>query len=108
MIRTAFEMKLRPGALAEYIRLHDEVPTKHQDLAAAIRDAGIYREVVFVADPLMIIYAEISDRDAYKRLFATEVHERWAQLMAPLMEPGPDGRAYMRWLDNVWEVDLAS
>ncbi len=106
MIRQLFEMRLKPGALAEYVRLHDEVPTKHQDLAAAIRDAGIYREVVFVAEPLLIVYAEVSDPDAYSRLFATEVHDRWAELMAPLMEPGPDGRAYMRFLDNVWEVDL--
>ena len=108
MIRQLFEMRLKPGALAEYVRLHDEVPTKHQDLAAAIRDAGIYREVVFVADPLLMVYAEVSDPDAYPRLFATEVHDRWAHLMAPLMELGPDGRAYMRFLDNVWEVDLTA
>lgn len=108
MIRMAFEMRLKPGALDEYVRLHNEVPTKYRDLAAAIREAGIYREVVFVADPLLIVYAEVSDTEAYSRLFAMEVHDRWAELMAPLMEKGPDGRSYMRWLENVWEVDLGS
>ena len=49
----------------------DRVP----DLAAAIREAGIQREVVFTADPLLIVYAEVSDADAYPRLWAMPAHE---------------------------------
>jgi L-rhamnose mutarotase len=106
VIRQALQFRLRPGKHDEYKRLHDEVASILPGLPAAIRDAGIYREVVFTADPLLIVYAEVSDEDAYPRLWATEVHEQWAQMMAPLMEPGPDGRAESRFLRNIWEIDL--
>ena len=106
MIRQALYLRLKPGMAAEYKRIHDEVPTKYAELAAAIRDAGIYREVVFTADPVLIVYAEVSDPGAYPRLFATKVHEEWARLMAPMMEPGPDGLPDVQFMKNIWELDL--
>jgi L-rhamnose mutarotase len=106
MIRQALHARIKPGMVAEYKRIHDEVPTKYPDLAAAIRKAGIYREVVFTREPLLIVYAEVTDPDAYPRLWATEVHKRWAELMAPMMETGADGLAEIGFMDNIWEIDL--
>ena len=108
MISQALHMRIKPEMVAEYRRIHDEVPTKYPDLAAAIREAGIYREVVFVAGSLLIVYAEVTDPAAYSRLFATEVHKRWADLMAPMMETGPDGSSYLEFMDQIWEIDLSS
>lgn len=106
MIRQALYGRLKPGMGAEYKRLHDEVPTRFPDVAKAIRDAGIYREVVFTADTLLVVYAEVADAGAYPRLFAMKVHDRWAELMAPMMETGPDGRPDVRVMDNIWELDV--
>jgi L-rhamnose mutarotase len=92
--------------VGEYKRIHDEVPTKYADLAAAIRDAGIHREVVFAAEPLLVVYAEVTDPEAYPRLWATEAHKRWAELMAPMMEDGPDGLPDVGIMDLIWEIDL--
>lgn len=108
MIRQALHMRIKPEMVADYRRIHDEVPTKYPDLAAAIREAGIFREVVFVAGSLLIVYAEVTDPEAYPRLFATEVHKRWAELMAPMMETGADGLAYLEIMNPIWEIDLSS
>ncbi len=106
MIRQALQFRLKPGKLAEYKRIHDEVPTRFPELAAAIREAGILREVVFTDDPLLIVYAEVSDPDAYPRLWATEVHQRWAELMAPLTETASGELDTRVMLDKIWEIDL--
>jgi L-rhamnose mutarotase len=106
MIRQALHARLKPGAGAEYKRLHDLVPTDYPELAAAIREAGIDREVVFTDGELLIVYAEVSDAGAYPRLWAMPVHDQWSALLAPLMETGPDGLAEVHVMDNIWELDL--
>ena len=106
MIRVALYARLKPGAGPEYKRLHDLVPTDYPDLAAAIRDAGIDREVVFTSDSTLFVYAEVSDAGAYPRLFAQPVHDKWAELLAPLMEERPNGLPDVRIMDNIWELDL--
>jgi L-rhamnose mutarotase len=106
MIRHGLYARLKPGAGPEYKRLHDAVPTDFPELAAAIRDAGIDLEVVFTSGDVLFVYAEVSDAGSYPRLFATEPHERWAELLAPLMETGPDGLPDVRVMDNIWELDL--
>jgi len=75
------------------------------DLAAAIRDAGIDRKVIFTSDSTLFVYAEVSDAGVYPRLFAQPVHDLWAELLAPLMENRPDGKPDVRIMDNIWELD---
>jgi L-rhamnose mutarotase len=62
---------------------------------------------VFTADPLLIVYAEVTDLDAYPRLWAMPVHVKWAELMAPLLETGPDGLPDVKIMSNIWELDLS-
>jgi L-rhamnose mutarotase len=106
MMRQALHARIKPEMVGEYKRIHDEVPTKYPDLAAAIKEAGISREVVFVAGSLLIVYAEVSDPDAYPRLWATDVHKRWAELMAPMMDTGADGLPDIGIMKSIWEIDL--
>ena len=40
---------------------------------------------------MLFLYSEIRDEEAWDRLWHSEVHDRWGELMDPLMEFGPDG-----------------
>ena len=88
MIRKAFTMRLRPGGLADYRRHHDEI---WDELVAEIERQGIAQITIFEADPVLFLYSEINDEDAWDRLWHTDVHDRWGAIMNPLMEFGPDG-----------------
>lgn len=88
MIRRAFTMRLKPGALAEYRRQHDNI---WAELVAEIERSGIASMTIFESDPQLFLYSEISDAEAWDKLWHSEVHDRWAELMNPLMEFRPDG-----------------
>jgi L-rhamnose mutarotase len=88
MTRRAFTMRLRPGGLDEYKRLHEAIP---QELVNEIERSGIGRITIFEDDPVLFLYSEIYDDDAWDKLWHSEVHDRWAELMNPLMEFGADG-----------------
>jgi len=88
MIRKAFTMRLKPGGLDEYHRHHDEI---WDELVAEIQRQGIAQITIFENDPVLFLYSEIADEDAWDRLWHSEVHDRWGQVMNPLMEFGPDG-----------------
>jgi L-rhamnose mutarotase len=88
MIRKAFTMRLKPGGLAEYKRWHDEI---WPELVDELAKSGIANMTIFENDPVLFLYSEISDPDAWDKLWHSEVHDRWAELMNPLMEFRDDG-----------------
>jgi L-rhamnose mutarotase len=88
MIRRAFTMRLKPGALAEYRKHHDEI---WPELVAEIERQGIASMTIFEADPVLFLYSEIIDEEAWDKLWHSEVHDRWGELMEPLMAFGDDG-----------------
>lgn len=88
MIRRAFTMRLKPGALAEYKKRHDEI---WPELVAEIERSGIAHFTTFEADPVLFLYSEIYDEDAWDKLWHTEVHDRWAKVFEPLMQFRDDG-----------------
>ena len=88
MIRRAFTMRLQPGGLAEYRRHHDEI---WAELVAEIERQGIAQITIFENDPVLFLYSEIAEEEAWDRLWRTEIHDRWGEIMNPLMEFGPDG-----------------
>lgn len=88
MIRVAFKLRLKPGGLDEYRRHHDAV---WPELVAEIEKQGIARITTFEDDPDLFLYSEITDREAWDRLWASEIHGKWAEIMTPLMEFGEDG-----------------
>jgi L-rhamnose mutarotase len=88
MIRKAFTMRLKPGALADYRHYHDNI---WPELVAQIEREGIANMTIFERDPVLFLYSEIRDEDAWNRLWHTEVHDRWSEIMNQLMEFTPDG-----------------
>jgi L-rhamnose mutarotase len=88
MIRRAFTMRLKPGGLAEYRRRHDEI---WPELVAEIERQGIAQITIFEDDPVLFLYSEINDPEAWDRLWASEIHDKWGEIMNPLMEFGDDG-----------------
>jgi L-rhamnose mutarotase len=81
-------MRLKPGGLAEYKRHHDAI---WQELVEEIERSGIGQITIFENDPVLFLYSEIVDEEAWDRLWRSEVHDRWAEIMNPLMHFNEDG-----------------
>jgi L-rhamnose mutarotase len=88
MIRRAFTLRLKPGALAEYKERHDKI---WPELVAEIERSGIARMTAFEADPLIFYFSEIVDEGAWDRLWSTDIHDRWAEHFKPLIDFTDDG-----------------
>jgi L-rhamnose mutarotase len=88
MIRRAFTMRLKPGALAEYRKRHDEI---WPELVAEIEKSGIATMTTFEADPVLFLYSEITDEQAWDRLWEGELHMRWGEAFEHLMDIREDG-----------------
>jgi L-rhamnose mutarotase len=101
MIRRAFTMRLRPGALESYRQHHDEI---WDEMVSEIERQGIAQITIFEADPVLFLYSEITDDDAWDRLWHSEVHDRWAELMKPLMDFNEEGVVDSRVLGEVFNL----
>jgi len=83
MIRRAFTMRLQAGKLAEYKHFHDNV---WPELVAEIERSGIATMTIFENDPVLFLYSEIADENAWDKLWHTKIHDRWSEeAMNPLM-----------------------
>ncbi|MSR81712.1 MAG: L-rhamnose mutarotase [Candidatus Latescibacteria bacterium] len=82
MIRRAFTMRLKPGAMAEYRKHHDNI---WAELVAEVRRSGIATITTFEADPVLFLFSEIKDLEAWNKLWTSDVHRRWGLVMEPLM-----------------------
>lgn len=81
-------MRLKPGGLAEYKRQHDHI---WPELVAEIEEQGIAQITIFEADSVLFLYSEITDVEAWDRLWHSEIHDKWGEVMNPLMEFNDDG-----------------
>ena len=88
MIRRAFTMRLKPGGLAEYKRRHDAI---WPELVAEIEKQGIAQITIFEADETLFLYSQITDEEAWDRLWHTEIHDKWGEIMNPLMVFNDEG-----------------
>jgi len=102
MIRRAFTMRLKPGGLAEYRRNHDEI---WPELVGEIERQGIAQITIFEADPVLFLYSEITDEEAWDKLWRSEVHDRWAEVMNPLMEFREDGIVDSSELREIFDLE---
>lgn len=82
MIRRAFTMRLKPGAMAEYRKHHDAI---WPELVQEIEKSGIASFTTFERDPDLFLYSEIYDEDAWDKLWNSEIHRKWGEVMEPLM-----------------------
>lgn len=102
MLRQAFMMKLKPGAMAEYTRQHDNL---WPELAEELRRCGIKTIATFEDEPYLFLYSEIEDEGAWARIWDTEIHKKWGQVMEPLMEFGEDGKVKAKFLRQIFNFD---
>jgi len=61
------------------------------EMIAELEKSGIADMTIFENDPVLVLYSVITDVEAWDRLWHSEVHDRWAVLMNPLMEFNSDG-----------------
>jgi len=102
MIRRTFIMRLKPGALTEYKRQHDAI---WPELVAEIEKCGIRSMTTVQDDDRLVLCSEIESEDAWDRLWHSEVHTRWGEVMEPLMAFGADGIVESRTLDEVFHLE---
>ena len=88
MIRRAFTMRLKPDSLSEYKHHHDNI---WPELVAEIERAGIASITTFQRGLDLFLVSEIADEAAWDKLWSSEVHKRWADVMQPLMHLREDG-----------------
>ena len=105
MIRRAFTMRLKPGGLAEYKRHHDDI---WADLVDEIERQGIAQISIFERDPVLFLFSEIRDEAAWNRLWHTAVHDRWAEIMNPLMEFNDEGIVDSSELREVFHLETGA
>ena len=99
-MRQAFLVKLKPDSLEQYVQWHEQI---WAELIDEIEGQGIAEITLFQADPWIFLYSTVHDREAWERLWKSEVHNRWAdEAMKPLMEYGDDGLVDARELGEIW------
>jgi len=82
-------MRLQPGKLAEYKHFHDNV---WPELVAEIERSGIATMTIFENDPVLFLYSEIVNEEAWDKLWHTKIHDKWSEeAMNPLMFFRDDG-----------------
>lgn len=105
-LRKAFVLKLKPGALDDYIYWHDNI---WPELTAEIASQGIAEITLFQLDDMVFLYSEVADSEAWDRLWASDVHHRWgSELMDPLMHYRDDGVVDSRQLREIWHFAPAA
>ena len=98
-IRKAFVLKLKPGALDDYIHWHHNIwPELQQEIARQ----GIAEISLFQLDEMIFLYSRVNDPEAWTRLWDSDVHRRWGELMNPLMHYHEDGIIDSRELREIW------
>jgi L-rhamnose mutarotase len=105
VIRLAYTIRLAPGALAEYREKHDNI---WPELVEEFGRQGIARLTAFIADPLVFYYAEVTDGEAFDRLFQTSVHDRWAEEFKGLIAFEEDGTVSAPFLTEIFHVETTA
>ena len=98
-MRKAFVLKLKPGALDDYIYWHDNI---WPELQLEIASQGIAEISLFQLEDMIFLYSRVNDPEAWTRLWDSEVHRRWGELMNPLMHYRDDGIIDSRELREIW------
>jgi L-rhamnose mutarotase len=75
------------------------------EMIAELEKSGIADMTIFENDPVLVLYSVITDVDAWDRLWHSEVHDRWAVLMSPLMEFNSDGIVNSTELREVFHLE---
>lgn len=104
MIRNAFKMKLKPSAVDEYKKRHDEI---WPELAKAHSDAGIFDYSLYFDEETLTLFAfqKLTDDNTSDGLKDLEIVKKWWDHMADLMEVHPDNMPVFMPLREVFHMD---
>lgn len=104
MIRHAFKMKLKPGAVAEYKQRHDEI---WPELAAELKAAGISDYAIYLDEETLTLFAvlKLSEGNTASALPDKPIMRKWWDYMAPLMEVNADNSPMVRELREVFYLE---
>jgi L-rhamnose mutarotase len=105
VIRRAFTLTLKPGALAEYKEKHDNI---WPEMVAEIERLGIARMTAFAADPTIFYYSEVLDEGAWDRLWASPVHDRWAEMFKSLIAFDENAQIDAQFMPEIFHLDVVS
>ncbi len=100
----AFRMNLKPGAIAEYRRRHDEI---WPELTAAMRTAGVLDYAIWQDSETNNLFATmtVTDRDKLSTMRESEVVRRWWAFMSDMMEYNDDGTPLSIPLEEVFRLN---
>jgi L-rhamnose mutarotase len=82
VIRHGFHVRLHPGALDEYVRLHDPVPPAVME---QLRSAGIRNYSIYAQGQDLFGSLAFTDRDQLKRALSYDAAPEWTKAVSELM-----------------------
>jgi L-rhamnose mutarotase len=89
VVRRAFTMRLKPDSLLKYKHYHDTI---WPELVREIERCGIAQITTFENNLQLFLYSEIYNQKAWDKLWNSKIHDKWGELMEPLMQFGADGK----------------
>ena len=97
-------MKLKPGAVAEYKKRHDEI---WPELSAALHTAGVSDYSIFLDEDTLTLIAvqKQSDNNTTADLPNHPIVKKWWAYMSPLMEVNADNSPKCGDLREVFHLD---
>ena len=97
-------MQLKPGAVAEYKKRHNEI---WPELAAALNAAGVSDYSIFLDEETLTLFAvqKLSEGNTAAALPNSPVVRKWWDYMAPLMETHADNSPVAKPLREVFHLD---
>jgi L-rhamnose mutarotase len=104
MERVAFQMKLLPGAEAEYRRRHANV---WPEMLAALKAAGVRNYSIYVKGDDLIGVLDVEDFDTFRKMMdAAPINAPWQADMAALIDPCTDpATGFHRRLEEIFHLD---
>jgi L-rhamnose mutarotase len=101
MIRRAFTMRLKRGAIDQYRWHHDHV---WPEMIREIEGSGIASMTIFNSGQTLFLFSEITDEGAWDRLWNSETSRKWSAVMEPLMFQTPAGKVEASELTEVFHL----
>lgn len=105
MIRRAYTMRLKSGAIEQYRWHHDHV---WPEMVNEIERSGIASMTIFNSGQTLFLFSEITDEGAWDRLWTSETSKKWSAVMEPLMFQTPEGKVEAGELTEVFHLATAA
>jgi len=103
-MRLSFRLKLNPGCKEEYLRRHNPVWLKLEEV---FKDYGVKRYSIFLDDKTNDLFAslEVESEEQWKQSAQSEVVQKWRKFMQPLLESNDDGTPKVTYLMETYSFN---